>query len=208
MSNELDPLSERKSMMLYSQQLMDPEHILSILTQFEQEHPEHHGITFSTRQYFFADPMIPSQSGKPAVGNKFAFERFIEKMQPGYYVSMDTNDFKYINKLGHDVGDITIKKIGHALRNATQHISRSKLFRSGGDEFLLYCETLEHAFHFIEHAIAEIGEIDIGHDIVITLSFGVGTSYKEAEAALLKAKDRKTSIPNNIVYHLRPSNDI
>ena len=194
--------------MPHSQRSMDPEHILSILTQFEQDHPEHHGITFSTRQYFFADPMIPCQPGLSAVGNKFAFERFIEKMRPGYYVSMDTNDFKYINKLGHDVGDITIKKIGHALRNATQHISRSKLFRSGGDEFLLFCETLEHAFHFIEHAIAEIGEIDIGHPATITLSFGVGTSYKEAEDALLEAKNRKTNIPKNIVYHLRPPNDI
>lgn len=201
-------MSEKQSMMPHSQRGMDPEHILSILTQFEKDHPEHHGITFSTRQYFFADPMIPCQPGLSAVGNKFAFERFTEKMRPGYYVSMDTNDFKYINKLGHDVGDITIKKIGHALRNATLHISQSKLFRSGGDEFLLFCETLEHAFHFIEHAIAEIGEIDIGHPVTITLSFGIGTSYKEAEDALLEAKNRKTNIPKNIVYHLRPHNDI
>jgi len=35
---------------------MDPEHILSILTQFEQDHPEHRGITFSTRQYFLRIP--------------------------------------------------------------------------------------------------------------------------------------------------------
>lgn len=181
--------------------LLDPEHILSILIQFERGHPEHHGITFSTRQYFFADPMIPCQPGLSAVGNKFAFERFIQKMQPGYYVSMDANDFKQINKLGHDVGDIVIKKIGHALRNATQHISRSKLFRSGGDEFLLHCETLEDAFHFTECAIHEIGIID--HPGIITLSFGISTSYKEAEAALIEAKNKKTHIPNNIVYYLK-----
>ena len=190
-----------------SNDLLDPEHILSILSQFEQEHPEHHGITFSTRQYFFADPMIPCQPGLSAVGNKLAFERFIQKMQPGYYVSMDTNDFKQINKLGHNVGDLVIKQIGHALRNATQHISRSKLFRSGGDEFLLHCETLEDAFHFVEHAIHKIGEIDIGNNITITLSFGIGISYKEEEAALIEAKKKKTHISKNIVYHLRPPID-
>jgi len=182
-------------------ELHDPEDILSILESIEKENSKYNGITFSTRQYFFVDAMISYENGKPGVGNKLAFEMFIKKCKPGYYTSMDANDFKKINNISHIVGDIAIKNIGKALRNATLKICESKLFRSGGDEFLLYCEKKENIFIFIENAINELEKIDLVNNIhKITLSFGIGITYDDAEKALLKAKLKKTNISNNLIH--------
>jgi len=182
-----------------------PEEILSIIDKIEKKNPEYNGLTFSTRQYFFVDPMIPYNNGKPGVGNKFAFETFIKKSKPGYYISMDANDFKKINKISHIHGDLAIKSIGNTLRNATiSGMQKCKLFRSGGDEFLLYSETKEHLIQFVENAIKEFDQIEfvdtIGDVIKITLSFGIGNSYADAENALSQAKNKKTGTPKHLIH--------
>ena len=199
-------------------EMYDPENILSILHSFEKKNPQYTGITFSARQYFFVDPMIPYENGKPGVGNKLAFEMFIQKMKPGYYVSMDGNDLKRINKISHIAGDLAIKSIGKALRNATLHITdstdvsnlspegadlnlhRFKLFRSGGDEFLLYCEKKENVFIFLENAIQEIDKIEVVNDSKLSLSFGIGITYSDAEDALAEAKNKKTQHSTNLIH--------
>lgn len=181
--------------------LLDPENILFILESLEKQDSKYSGITFSTRQYFFVDAMIPRENDKPGVGNKFAFELFIKKMKPGYYISMDANDFKVVNKISHIVDDTVIKNIGRSLRNATLEITDSKLFRSGGDEFLFYCEKKESTFLFIENALRELDTLElVKNDFKITLSFGIGISYSDAEDALLEAKNKKSHIRQNLVY--------
>ena len=55
---------------------MDPEEILAILEQLEKSNHQYKGITYSTRQYIFADPLMPIHFGNAAVGNKLAFELF------------------------------------------------------------------------------------------------------------------------------------
>lgn len=181
--------------------LLDPENILFTLKSLEKQDSKYAGITFSTRQYFFVDPMTPSENGKPGLGNKLAFELFTKKMKPGYYISMDTNDFKVINKTSHILGDIAIRNIGRSLRNATLEITNSKLFRSGGDEFLFYCEKKESAFLFIENALNELERLELVNDVFkITLSFGIGISYSDAEVALLEAKNKKSQIRQNLVH--------
>ena len=179
--------------------LIEPEKILEILNTIEKTNDQYKGITFSTRQYFFADPLIPMIDGYTAIGNKFAWEKFNSKNRPGYYVSMDANNFRQINTLGHDVGDEAIKSIGYSLRKATIGLTHSKLFRSGGDEFLFFTENISEVDIFIKRACEFLDEIKlIDNCIRITLSFGIGKSYIEAENALKLAKKKKVDIPHLI----------
>ena len=132
-----------------SYRLIDPEEILEILNAIENLNDQYKGLTFSTRQYFFADPLIPIVDGYTSIGNKLAWEIFNRKNKPGYYVSMDANNFRQINTLGHNIGDEAIKSIGFSLRKATIGLGRSKLFRSGGDEFLFFTEHVNEVDIFI-----------------------------------------------------------
>jgi diguanylate cyclase (GGDEF)-like protein len=145
--------------------------------------------------------MIPYENGIPGVGNKLAFEFFIKKMKAGYYISIDANDFKNINKISHMEGDLAIKTIGKTLRNACLLVDDSKLFRSGGDEFVIYCEEKENVFIIIEKTITELEKINSeNHIYKISLSFGIGITYADAEQALSQAKLKKTRIAKNIVH--------
>lgn len=185
--------------------MYSPEKILAILAAIEKEIPEHEGMTFSARQYFFVDPMIPYDNGKPGLGNKLAFETFLQKSRPGYYVSMDGNDFKLINQKSHLLGDLAIKSIGKALRNATMPILKhSKLFRSGGDEFLFYSERVDVMITFLEHVIKELDQLElIDGTHKLSLSFGLGSSYENAEMALSEAKKKKVAGKSeNMIYSI------
>jgi diguanylate cyclase (GGDEF)-like protein len=184
-------------------ELIDPEIILKLLEELEKENELYKGITFSTRQYFFADPLMPIYENNSAVGNKLAFELFANKNKNGFYVSIDINNFKDINKINHKEGDKAIKLIGYTLRKCTSNLGRTKLFRSGGDEFVFFSEIKEDVNLFIEKVIEELEQLElIGNKIKITLSFGVGKTYIDADNALLLAKKRKTEISNPIHYSL------
>jgi len=179
--------------------LIEPEKILELLNIIERSDDHCKGITFSTRQYFFSDPLMPMSEGYASIGNKFAWEKFNAKNKDGYYVSMDANNFRQINTLGHQVGDNVIKLIGSALRKATIDLTHSKLFRSGGDEFLFFTENVSEIDIFIKRACELLDEIEpIDNYIKITLSFGIGKSYIEAESALALAKKKKLDIPHLI----------
>jgi GGDEF domain-containing protein len=179
--------------------LIEPEKILEILNTIEKSDVQYKGITFSTKQYFFADPLMPMSEGYASIGNKFAWEKFNAKNKDGYYVSMDANNFKQVNTLGHHVGDNVIKLIGYSLRKATVGLSCSKLFRCSGDEFLFFTENVSEIDIFIKKACEFLDEIKpINNSIKITLSFGIGKSYIEAESALTLAKKKKLDIPHLI----------
>ena len=185
-----------------SVELYDPEIILQILQSIENENEKYNGITFSARQYIFVDPMISYDNGKPGIGNKLACEIFIKKMKPGYYISMDANNFKLINTLSHIIGDLAIKSIGKALRDTSLEINYCKLFRSGGDEFLFYCEKYESIIMFIESALKELDKIElVNSKYKLTLSFGIGISYEDAENALSKVKNKKRSTMSQYLVH-------
>jgi len=184
-------------------ELVDPEIILKLLEELEKENLLYKGVTFSTRQYFFADPLMPIYENNSAVGNKLAFELFTKKNKKGFYVSIDINNFKDINKINHTEGDKAIKLIGYTLRKCTSNLGRTKLFRSGGDEFVFFSETKEDVNLFIDKVIEKLEQLElINNTIKITLSFGVGKTYIDADNALLLAKNRKTEISNPIHYSL------
>jgi GGDEF domain-containing protein len=179
--------------------LIDPEIILKMLEELEKENEQYKGIVFSTRQYFFADPLMPICENNFAVGNKLAFELFKNKNKDGFYISMDINNFKLINSINHEEGDKAITTIGYMLRKCTNNLNRSKLFRSGGDEFVFFSEIKEDIYLFIDKVIEELNKLDlINNKIKMTLSFGIGKTYIDADNALLLAKKRKTEISNPI----------
>ena len=186
---------------LIEPELINPEKILEILGELEKKNELYKGITYSTRQYFFADPLIviSTTSNNCAVGNKLAFELFKKKYKSGFYVSMDINNFKEINKINHEEGDKAIGIIGLTLRKSTLNLTKSKLFRSGGDEFVFFSEIRNEVYLFIDNVIEELDKLDLVDDkIKITLSFGIGKTYLEADTALSLAKDRKKEISNPI----------
>ncbi|MFV0517297.1 MAG: diguanylate cyclase [Aminipila sp.] len=59
---------------------------------------------------------------------------------------MDIDNFKKINDTyGHDVGDLVLKKVVEAITSAVR--GEDKLFRWGGEEFILVCNDKEQANH-------------------------------------------------------------
>lgn len=156
--------------------LIEPEKILEILNTIEESNEQYKNLTFSTRQYFFADSLTPMNNGYASIGNKFAWKTFNCKNIPGYYISMDANNFREINNTyNHDVGDEVIKLISYSLRKATIRLGElgfTKLFRTGGDEFVFFTKSVKEVDIFITKACEFIDEIEpfpTGNVIKITL---------------------------------------
>jgi GGDEF domain-containing protein len=167
--------------------------IFKTLQKLEEQNIVPTDFTHSIRQYIYVDPMVPYESNiKYGIGNKFAFEEFIKEEKNGFYISMDCNNFRLINSISHIVGDDAIKSVGKALRDASFKTGFCKLFRSGGDEFLLFTENKSSVNIFIQNAIIELDKIKPINGIYkLTVSFGTGISYLDAEISLKKAKDKK-----------------
>jgi GGDEF domain-containing protein len=107
---------------------MDFKFIFETLQKLQEQNIIPNDFTHSIRQYIYVDPMIPYEDDtKYGIGNKL-----------GFYISMDCNNFRLINTISHIVGDNAIKSVGKALRDASCKTGLCKLFRSGGDEFLLF----------------------------------------------------------------------
>jgi diguanylate cyclase (GGDEF)-like protein len=130
----------------------------------------------------------------PGIGNKYAYTQFRSQNKPGVYISADANDFKSINDTyGHDAGDEAIKSIGHAIRTAANKVGNIKTFRPGGDEFVFHAPTHEHAMQLISHIKNHLDAVPpVGGTHSLSVSFGTGADFKEADQNLYNAKARKT----------------
>lgn len=85
--------------------------------------------------------VIALTDGLTGAENRSSWEEFKRKFPeegaPGTFVLVDLDNFKKINdQLGHNVGDLFLRKTVDCLK----HISSKKhrVFRIGGDEFILY----------------------------------------------------------------------
>ena len=127
------------------------------------------------------------------VGNKFATTDFLNKKKPGVYASIDLNNFKHINdRLGHPIGDLAIKAVGGAFRDAAAKVGNGFLGRNGGDEFVLHVPTHEDALSFLRHATNNINKIPhFGGIHKPSFSVGLGHDYETADKALFEAKKQK-----------------
>ena len=166
----------------------NPEDILAHLQSFvgnglKQEHVD------SLRQHLFEDPRAPG------VGNRKAWEQFSSKQKEGVYVSMDLNNLHDVNSLyGHLGGDTAITIYGQALRQAADFVGseRMKVWLPSGDEGLAYSDSPEHAVLFMQKVHELIMQAPLLQNThQVSLSFGIGNSYEEADMALFKAKELK-----------------
>ncbi len=97
-------------------------------------------------------------------------------------VIIDIDHFKKINdSLGHDGGDIVLKRITGLIKSNTRQLDQ--IARWGGEEFVMILPdtSLEHSYHLAEEMRALVATTNFEQfpDLHITISLGVGTSNGE-----------------------------
>lgn len=164
---------------------MDPQDALAHLDQLGGDEKTSAAIA-ALRRHVFEDPMTPG------VGNQYAWQQFRKKNVPGVYASIDVNDLKHLNDTqGHPAGDALIRAFGSAARTAANPAA-TKLFRSGGDEYVLHAPDAETAYQTIRGIRGNLEKVPpIAGVHKPSFSVGVGPSYEHADKALYMAKDRK-----------------
>lgn len=139
---------------------------------------------------------------------KFMFERFQSSDQEYSLLLLDIDHFKMINdKFGHDAGDNTLIELG---RLFTSELAQDRVFRVGGEEFLLILEgTNEESLVRAESIRAKVEKNDFWYDnqpVYLTISAGLlkgikptplAEAIKHADKRLYQAKERGR---NRIVY--------
>jgi len=131
-----------------------------------------------------------------------AFHSFTKGALPPAIVLFDIDRFKEVNDtFGHDAGDAVLKEVVRTvLRNVR---TTDRLFRWGGDEFLLVAEGLkaENALPVAENIVKRVSEHAVsvgGHSIPVTISVGIAffrdgdrgyeDALKRADRALYRSK--------------------
>ncbi|MBW4082160.1 bifunctional diguanylate cyclase/phosphodiesterase [Paenibacillus sp. S150] len=107
---------------------------------------------------------------------------------------VDLDRFKSINDtLGHDIGDMLLQEVAVRLRCAIG--MKGKVFRLGGDEFLIALPvcTMEDAREEAQHILREVKKsysIE-GHELYVTASVGISMApiHGTDRSALMKAAD-------------------
>ncbi|NAW60039.1 MULTISPECIES: GGDEF domain-containing protein [unclassified Vibrio] len=105
---------------------------------------------------------------------------------PSTMAILDIDNFKQINdNFGHDVGDQVIQRITQLMKNEFSNDS-VKLFRVGGDEFmLLMCGyPLEVAHRHLRSLCAQIRQHTYPCNVVVTVSVGVAECQSEENGKL------------------------
>lgn len=150
-------------------------------------HPDH--VRNLTRE-IFVDPMVEG------VGNKKAYQDHLSRPQQGVYTQIDGNDMGSINKMySFEHGDHAIKALGNSIREARDESigkAQGKLFRVGGDEFVLHSPSHEHAANFMRSLRGKLEAIPpIAGTHSLSVSAGIGRTPQEADQAQIHAKAAK-----------------
>nr|WP_297350063.1 EAL domain-containing protein [uncultured Glaciecola sp.] len=97
---------------------------------------------------------------------------------------LDLDGFKPVNdNLGHEAGDIMLKKIGYRLKGVSNKLI--KVYRIGGDEFVIcytdYCD--EKALYQMAESIVQLFEAPFHiYETNIVISASIGIAQQEANA--------------------------
>lgn len=169
---------------------MDPQEALAHLDKLHGGDEQAKEALAALRRHVFEDPM------NPGIGNKYAYQEFRKKNAPGVWASLDFNDLKHANDMfGHEAGDSLIRAYGHALRSAADP-AKTKLFRSGGDEYVLHAPDAETAYDFARKLRGHLDEIPPVQGVYKpSVSIGFGHDFETADRALGHAKTRKWAAP-------------
>jgi diguanylate cyclase (GGDEF)-like protein len=131
---------------------------------------------------------------------ELAVNRAAERHRPVSLLIVDIDHFKRINdRYGHAAGDEALRRIAQELGDAVREGDR--VYRYGGEEFIVICEGLPHKAALLAGERLRLGISSMvigGIDMHITASVGVATSPKDgadlrslfavADARLYEAK--------------------
>jgi GGDEF domain-containing protein len=137
-----------------------------------------------------ANDDLEEDAGMPGVGNRYAYAQWLPKAGPGgVHLALDANNFSAVNEAyGQKVGDEALAAIGRAMRSALGEVAGKKethLFRLGGDNFMAYVPTFEHAAHFARALRSRLEAIPaVGGTHQLGMSLGMGDSPGVAQRSL------------------------
>lgn len=129
---------------------------------------------------------------------QLAIESFVRKNTPMALIMMDLDNFKLINdQFGHEKGDQVLASFAELVRRSTR--KNDRLFRYGGEEFLMLINNSKHeeAEILAEKIRATVEACPVGIMEHITVSLGVASIQRgetleqwvsRADAAMYKAK--------------------
>lgn len=130
--------------------------------------------------------------------NRHGLERYFRDEffgdNPGAVFFVDLDRFKSINDtLGHDIGDLLLQEVADRLRTCVG--TKGKVFRLGGDEFLIALpdSNIENAQEEALHILQELKKsysIE-GNELYVTASVGISMTpaHGTDRSALMKAAD-------------------
>ncbi len=127
--------------------------------------------------------------------------REVDQARPMSLLVIDVDHFKEINdRYGHAVGDEVLRHIARELELATR--SNDRVYRYGGEEFIVVCQGLPHAAAILAAERLRLGVSNLVIDGIadpITVSIGVATAPRDgtdlralfavADQRLYRAKD-------------------
>lgn len=139
----------------------------------------------------YQDPLteLPNRHGL----ERYFKDEFFESRSGAVFI-VDLDRFKSINDtLGHDIGDMLLQEV--AVRLIRSVGDKGKIFRLGGDEFLIALPdcTLEGAQEEAGHIMHELKEFYRiqGNELYVTASVGISMTpmHGTDRSALMKAAD-------------------
>jgi diguanylate cyclase (GGDEF)-like protein len=113
--------------------------------------------------------------------------------RPMALIIADIDNFKALNdRLGHQAGDAALKAVGEVALELAR--AGDTMSRIGGDEFaaILPDTDADGAFHAAERLRAAVGELRVGLDRPLAMSFGVavGRSPRQTPESIIRSADR------------------
>ncbi len=127
-----------------------------------------------------------------------AVERHLRTNAPASVLLIDIDHFKRINDdMGHDTGDRVLKALVLLIKNRSRKLDR--LFRMGGEEFLLYLPDTPAAAAMIqaENLRNRVAEASMAKGRQVTVSIGV------ADLARDLGRDQWIKLADNALYQAK-----
>ncbi|MGB8510061.1 MAG: GGDEF domain-containing protein [Pyrinomonadaceae bacterium] len=103
----------------------------------------------------------------------------------------DANNFGLVNKrCGHEKGDVLLVLVARCIERAASRYGYGvRVFRSGGDEFLVLCHS-RVADELCADAECEFGTHDICEGVRVSLTGSIGATFREADMGLQSKKEK------------------
>ncbi|NOI35820.1 diguanylate cyclase [Vibrio cyclitrophicus] len=159
------------------------------------------GIAFETIDTLHTASLTDAMTG---LLNRRGLDKAVDQLQhqsiPFSVLALDIDFFKSVNdNFGHDAGDELLKSFAQLMKEQSR--DQDLLFRSGGEEFIIFLlnSDVQDAFRFAERLRKKVELYDFANVGGVTVSIGVSfwnteekpirATLKEADTALYLAKN-------------------